>query len=165
MCSTCSLSQAGGLQSLRLLSTWRIACPVIARPCLGAGCGCSPPSGSRCPDCKLPDPPRAPHSTRRLRLALAQTIGPHTATQPFCEMPGCKSTDLTVDHRIPISEMPELAYEELQLPRVLCRSHSTTKGATVTDADKQAVLDAIAKRRARCNAYYRWKLGNGIGPL
>ncbi|MCA2254810.1 HNH endonuclease [Mycobacterium intracellulare] len=55
---------------------------------------------------------------------------------------------MTVDHIIPLSEAPKLAYEELNL-RVLCRTHNAERGGRCTDAEREHVLSAIKARRRR----------------
>lgn len=68
---------------------------------------------------------------------------------PFCET--CPATtDLTVDHIIPITERPDLRLEPLNC-RVLCRTCNGRRQDQCTDAERNQVLDAIAARRARTN--------------
>lgn len=70
---------------------------------------------------------------------------------PFCELCGA-TNDLTVDHIIPVSQRPELAYK-VENCRILCRSCNGTKaGAPPTDDERKAVedrLEASRQRRAR----------------
>jgi hypothetical protein len=65
----------------------------------------------------------------------------------FCEM--CSATDrLSVDHVIPVSERPDLAYEILNT-RVLCLSCNGRRGNNCTDAEREAVLNAITAKKER----------------
>ncbi|BBY82017.1 HNH endonuclease [Mycolicibacterium pulveris] len=67
----------------------------------------------------------------------------------MCEQLGCgATTDLTVDHIIPLTESPELAHEPLNC-RVLCRRHNAMRQDHCTDEEREAVLAAIAARKAR----------------
>jgi 5-methylcytosine-specific restriction endonuclease McrA len=72
---------------------------------------------------------------------------------PFCSVPGCPSTDLTLDHIISLAEDPSLALEPLNC-QVLCRSHNSARQDRCTDAERQAVHAAIAARTARRARYY-----------
>jgi 5-methylcytosine-specific restriction endonuclease McrA len=123
---------------------------VMHRPCIA--CGTLIPKGSRCDTCK---PKRKPRDTahagtdwrwRKLSKRL------RTAS-PFCEIPGCRSKDLTVDHIVPVSEAPNLAYDELNC-RVICRGHNAARGATCTDHERQQVLSAVKARKRRLASYY-----------
>jgi 5-methylcytosine-specific restriction endonuclease McrA len=122
----------------------------LPRPCLG--CGESIPSGSRCKDCRLPGKQRPRGHVRdtarwrRLSTRLRQL-------SPFCEIPGCSSTDLTVDHVISLDEDLTLAYEPLNC-RVLCNHHNGLRQHHCTDAERQAVHSAIAGRKAHQTRYY-----------
>lgn len=119
-------------------------------------CGDYTPKGlSRCAACKLPTAPRKATPGRKGRTAtdwqwrkLSQRL---RKASPFCERCGSKA-DLTVDHRIPLSERPDLAREPLNCA-VLCRSCNTRKGVACTDAEREQVLAAIAKRRQRAAGY------------
>ncbi|BBZ04887.1 hypothetical protein MCHIJ_43240 [Mycolicibacterium chitae] len=119
---------------------------MIARPC--TGCGDIIATGSRCADCRptrASTPPRShvayanngkwKNLSKRLRKA-----------SPFCEF--CGGTDhLQVDHIIPESIAPELAYTEENL-RVLDRDCNNPRQATYTHEEAQTVL-------ARLHATYR----------
>ncbi|EHB58975.1 hypothetical protein MycrhDRAFT_1411 [Mycolicibacterium rhodesiae JS60] len=118
------------------------------RPCIG--CGCLIPSGSRCADCQRP---LNNHYQRGRKGRTASDWRWRKLSEklrrlsPFCEK--ClATTDLTVDKIIPLSERPDLAHEELNL-RVLCRTCNSARGNTCTDAERQHVLDVIAKRASR----------------
>jgi 5-methylcytosine-specific restriction endonuclease McrA len=68
-------------------------------------------------------------------------------------MPGCPSTDLTVDHVVPLVEAPQLAHDELNC-RVLCRQHNAERGTQCTDDERIAVYAAInARTERRARAY------------
>lgn len=114
---------------------------MIARPC--AGCGDIIATGSRCADCRptrASSPPRShvayanngkwKNLSKRLRKA-----------SPFCET--CGSGDrLTVDHIVPESVAPELAYAEENL-RVLCHADNSRRQDTYTTEEAQHVLDRL----------------------
>lgn len=56
-----------------------------------------------------------------------------------------RDNGLTVDHIIPLSEAPKLAYGELKL-RVPCRTHNAERGGRCTAAEREQVLTAIKAR-------------------
>jgi hypothetical protein len=118
---------------------------VTPRPCIG--CGHIIDHGSRCHACT---PRRTCTRGTKGRTQtdwqwrkLSQRL---RKTSPFCEIPGCTSSDLTVDHIIPPTERPDLAHEELNC-RVYCRSHNAARSNRCTDEERQQVLDAIARRK------------------
>ena len=53
---------------------------------------------------------------RLVKLAIRQ--------QPYCSIPGCTGTDLTGDHRLPVSKGGTSTLENVQ---VLCRRHNSAK--------------------------------------
>ena len=110
---------------------------MISKPCLVCG---EPTPRSRCPDHQLKDTPRShvayannakwKNLSKRLRKA-----------SPFCET--CGSGDrLTVDHVIPESVAPELAYCEENL-RVLCHTDNSIRQNTYTADEAQHVLNRL----------------------
>lgn len=122
----------------------------MQRPCIG--CGVLIERGSRCDDCK-------PKNLKYQRGRMGRTASDWRwrklseklrRLSPFCEIPGCTSQDLTVDHIVPLSDPfgAELIHNESNL-RVICRRHNAERGNRCTDAERAQVLDAIAKRRAR----------------
>lgn len=118
------------------------------RPCIK--CGVLIATGSRCDDCRLrhrttPRGTKGRTATDRRWRNLSQKL---RRASPFCELPGCTSVDLTVDHIIPLSERTYLAYDEANL-RVICRRHNAAKGNRCTDIERDHVLAAIAARTAR----------------
>jgi 5-methylcytosine-specific restriction endonuclease McrA len=118
---------------------------MTARPCLG--CSVLVVSGSRCAACK---PKRTTTATRKERhrpAALDRLSKRLRQLSPFCEWCGT-TTDLVVDHIIPISEDPSLALEPLNC-RVVCRSENASRKANCTDAERQMVRDRIQARRNR----------------
>lgn len=115
----------------------------MRRPCLG--CSQLIDSGSRCAECRLK---RRPAPGRKGRTAtdwrwrkLSQRL---RKLSPFCEIPGCTSADLTVDHVIPLSDPlgGELVYDELNL-RVLCRTHNAERGRRCTSSERERVCCTI----------------------
>lgn len=118
---------------------------ALPRPCLG--CGESIQSGSRCADC-APRRPAKPSATSRGYDYRWQQLSKRVRrASPFCEQCG-NTADLTADHVIPKTEAPELRLEPLNV-RVLCRKCNGDRGDKCTDAERQAVRDAIAKRKQR----------------
>ena len=117
----------------------------LPRPCLG--CGEDVQTGSRCKDCRLPTKQRPRGHIRdtarwrRLSTRLRQL-------SPFCEIPGCSNTDLTVDHIISLDEDLSLANEPLNC-RVLCNRHNGQRRHHCTDEERRAVLAAIKARKDR----------------
>lgn len=121
---------------------------MIARPCLVCG---EVTDQSRCPEHRpkdlrrhrgrghTNDDPRMRRLSRRLRR-----------DSPFCEWCG-STTDLTVDHIVPKSEVPALTYNVANL-RVLCRDCNSRRGTNVTDDERNAVYAAVEARRERLTA-------------
>ncbi|WP_353961923.1 HNH endonuclease [Mycolicibacterium hippocampi] len=118
----------------------------MQRPCLG--CSTLIPKGSRCGDCQ---PKRPATPGRKGRTAtdwrwrkLSQKL---RRLSPFCEK--ClATTDLTVDHIIPLSERPDLARDEPNC-RVLCRLCNAARGERCTDQERQQVLATLGARQRR----------------
>lgn len=117
----------------------------LLKPCIKAGCGALSDK-AQCPQ-------HRPKDTRRIRHRPAHAatdwkwrkISEQTrAKQPWCSQCGT-TNDLTVDHIIPVSVDPSLAYEPLNLD-VLCRSCNGRKGDTITDTQIKAVHSAIHER-------------------
>lgn len=102
------------------------------KPCLVCG---EPSQANRCPEHPLRVTDRRPRDrvTRANRAAWKNLSRRLRKMQPWCSVPGCASTDLTVDHIVPLSEGGE-PYD-LDNLRVLCRSHNTqrTRGDGVID--------------------------------
>lgn len=120
---------------------------MTARPC--ARCGEVIAAGTYCDEHKPTDQrtgrthiawrndARWKNLSRRLRHAA-----------PFCEDCGSRR-DLTVDHIVPVSTVPELAYAEENC-RVLCRSDNGRRGNRYTEDEALQVLarlEATARRR------------------
>jgi len=120
----------------------------LYRPCLG--CGELIESGSRCASCAIPRksaPPKHKHLHTTRWTNLSKRLRKQS---PFCEI--CSATtDLVVDHVIPLSEDPSLAFEPLNC-RTLCRSHNASRRNTCTDEERQMVRDRISRRRRRPSA-------------
>ena len=95
---------------------------IFARPCLD--CGLVSREGNRCIRCQtaynraryIANPKPKPYASREWRNLSAKV----RKQRPWCEMCG-KTTNLTVDHIIPISKGGRLIAPVEQL-RVLCRS-------------------------------------------
>jgi 5-methylcytosine-specific restriction endonuclease McrA len=108
---------------------------------------------TRCADCTRPrdrsndKPPKHKHLHTARWTNLSKRL---RKASPFCEI--CQATtDLVVDHVIPLSERPDLAFEVANC-RVLCRPHNASRRATCTDEERAAVLARIAARKRRRTA-------------
>ena len=119
---------------------------MITKPCLACG---EPTEGSRCPDCRPPGAADRTHPA--LKTARWQRISRRLRkASPFCQACGA-TTNLHVDHIIPLGEDDSLAYELLNL-RVLCRDCNLGRRRNTTDDERQAVHAAIRRRRRRLPA-------------
>jgi 5-methylcytosine-specific restriction endonuclease McrA len=85
---------------------------VLVRLCPACGSHLPYPGRGKCRDCQREYERK--RGTRR--LAIKQ--------QPYCSVPGCTSTDLTGDHRVPLSRGGTSTLENVQ---VLCRRHNSAK--------------------------------------
>lgn len=129
---------------------------MIARPC--AGCGDVIASGSRCPDCRptrADTPPRTHVAYANLARwkRLSQKL---RKAQPWCTWCGI-TTHLQVDHIIPDSVAPELAYAEENL-RVLDAVCNNQRQANYTRQEAQHVLtrlEASYRRRPTATGRHR----------
>ena len=127
----------------------------IPRPCIQCGELVQPPA-SRCPEHRLKQAQRpTPSRAERNRPAALDRLSKRLRKQsPFCEYPGCGSTqNLELDHIIPVSEDPSLALEPLNC-RIYCRTHNRARGDRVTDAERAAVHAAIKAKRDRQARFY-----------
>lgn len=98
---------------------------VLPRPC--AGCG-KVVRASRCVDCqRVKERARPTRTQRGYDYSWNKLSKQLRQQQPFCSIPGCTNKDLTVDHKIPLSDAPYLRLEISNL-WVLCRMHNSRKG-------------------------------------
>ena len=110
---------------------------MTARPCLDCG---APSAGTRCPECSRQqqrDVPRdhvaSINNSRWKRLSQRLR-----RAAPHCE--ACNAiTELTVDHIVPVADVPELAYAQENC-RVLCRTCNGRRGNRHTDSEIHEVL-------------------------
>lgn len=119
----------------------------MIKPCVMCG---TPSRGSRCHEHRVKD-------TRRARRERGQAAYDEkwralsTAArraQPWCSDCG-SSSDLTADHVLPKSVVPELVHAAENVA-VRCRSCNSRRGTTgVTEADAQQVLDALNATQRR----------------
>lgn len=110
---------------------------TLHRPCLVCG---EPTRASRCPEHQLKDTPRShvAYANNARWKSLSKRI---RKASPFCEQ--CGSGDqLQVDHIIPESVAPELAYAEENL-RVLCALDNNRRQANYTPDEAQHVLNRL----------------------
>lgn len=96
------------------------------KPCIVCG---EPSDGPRCPE--HPREPRSgksktPNIVARNGTAWKNLSRRLRRLQPWCSVPGCGNTELTVDHIIPLIDGGE-PYEITNL-QVLCKSHNSAKG-------------------------------------
>ena len=71
---------------------------------------------------------------------------------PFCEW--CEATEqLSVDHVIPVSERPDLAYK-VENCRVLCLSCNGKRANNCTDDERATVLKRLQAAQARRAKFY-----------
>ncbi len=106
------------------------------------------PGRHRCASCatpreRTPAKPTNPHLHTARWTRLSKRLRKQS---PFCELCG-SGTDLVVDHVIPLSERPDLAFEVANL-RVLCRTDNASRQATCTDDERAMVLARIRPLRA-----------------
>lgn len=126
------------------------------KPCLVCG---EPSSASRCPEhpaAARPDTRPRDRVTRANRAAWKNLSRRLRRLQPWCSVPGCASTDLTVDHIVSLDDGGEpYALDNLQ---VLCRSHNTQR----TRGD--GVIDELIRLRAKPQRQLRMGLNRGVSP-
>ncbi|MGX9296120.1 HNH endonuclease [Tsukamurella paurometabola] len=118
---------------------------MTARPCLT--CGDLISSGTYCTDCKPAETGRDKKSAHWNTSRWKNLSRRLRRQAPFCEL--CSSTsNLQVDHILPIVDYPELTYEVENL-RVLCRTCNGRRGATFTLAEATDVLNRLLSEQAR----------------
>ncbi len=117
------------------------------KPCLVCG---DVSDATRCPEHRTKDERVRPAERRTARWArLSKRL---RKAQPFCLTCGSRD-DLTVDHVIPVTIRPDLAFEVDNLA-VLCRRCNSRKGTTVTKRDQTGGVtptesDASPRRKAQ----------------
>ncbi len=111
---------------------------MIARPC--TGCGAVIATGSRCPDCRpgRADAPPRSHVAYANNARWKNHSKRLRRTSPFCECCGAVEA-LTVDHIIPESVAPELAYCDENC-RVLCKPCNSRRQHHYTHEEARSVL-------------------------
>lgn len=119
---------------------------MLSKPCLACGEDAEP-GKSRCADCQPKRTTTLSRAERHRTSAWDRLSARLRKASPFCERCGA-TTDLTVDHIIPLAQDPALALEPLNC-RVLCRFHNGQRQHRCTDAERQAVHAAIAARKHR----------------
>ncbi|ASX00652.1 HNH endonuclease [Mycobacterium intracellulare subsp. chimaera] len=119
---------------------------MLSKPCLVCGEDAEPGT-SRCADCQPKRTTTLSRVERHRTSAWDRLSARLRKTSPFCEKCGT-TTDLTVDHIIPLAEDPTLALEPLNC-RVLCRFHNGQRQHHCADAERQAVHAAINARKQR----------------
>lgn len=123
----------------------------LPRPCIHPSCGELVTGGSRCPEhrIKRKGTQHHPHLNSNRWKRLSKRL---RKASPFCEL--CGATErLAVDHIIPLSEDPTLAFA-VENTRVLCVSCNATRKDHCTDEERQDVLARIAQRKRRISALH-----------
>lgn len=117
------------------------------KPCLVCG---EPSDGPRCPE--HPRGPRSgksktPNIVARNGTAWKNLSRRLRRLQPWCSVPGCGNTELTVDHIVPLVNGG--APFDLANLQVLCRSHNSAKGRGegVTRSDPRSAGKAQPEMR------------------
>lgn len=96
----------------------------MPRPCLVCG---EPSAESRCPDHRVHKTHTGRHAVHTNTTRWKKLSRKLRRMQPFCSTCGARD-DLTVDHKVPLTERPDLAYDLANLD-VLCRSCNSAKDA------------------------------------
>lgn len=124
----------------------------LQKPCIS--CGELIASGSRCPGCRLPTAsrPKASATRRGYDHRWANLSKRLRKQSPFCQTCG-STTNLTVDHIIPLSESPDLRLEPLNC-QVLCRTCNSRRNNRCANDERQAVHTAITARKGRLSRHY-----------
>lgn len=118
---------------------------MTARPCLH--CGDLITTGTRCSSCTPVETGRDKTSAHWNTSRWKNLSRRLRRQSPFCEL--CSSTsNLQVDHILPIVDYPELTYEVENL-RVLCRTCNGRRGASFTLAEATDVLNRLLSEQAR----------------
>ena len=104
------------------------------KPCLTCG---EPSDRSRCPEHRLDDHPNRDrkhlHNNTTRWKKLSRRL---RRMQPWCSTCGA-TDDLTVDHIVPLTQRPDLAYELTNLD-ILCRSCNGAKDGHLGGWGKRA---------------------------
>jgi 5-methylcytosine-specific restriction enzyme A len=94
-------------------------------------CGAVVPAGGRCPTCtKAQDQARGSSSERGYDHGWRQLRARFLAKHPMCQIAGCGTHAVEVDHIITIRSRPELRLSWSNL-RALCKHHHSQR--TMTD--------------------------------
>lgn len=126
----------------------------MMKPCLVCG---EPSTSTRCEQHTEPKVDNRPRDrvTRTNRAPWKNLSARLRRMQPWCSIPGCDDTDLTIDHIIPLAEGG--APYDLDNLRVLCRRHNSarTRGDGVNDdrlrppykAESESLSDSLDRVR------------------
>jgi 5-methylcytosine-specific restriction endonuclease McrA len=103
---------------------------MLVRLCPACGCHLPYPGRGKCKDCQREyERKRGTRRQRGYTDAWLRIVKVAIRQQPYCSVPGCTSTDLTGDHRVPLSKGGTSTLENIQ---VLCRRHNSAKRDRVT---------------------------------
>ena len=96
-----------------------------------------------CDGCKRERPRRRGTTSQRGYGAYWRKLSEQARRmQPYCSVPGCTGTDLTVDHIDPATRgQPGLTLADVQ---VLCRFHNSSKGAKRYRVEGSTTLETAA---------------------
>jgi 5-methylcytosine-specific restriction enzyme A len=98
---------------------------VLLRLCPACGCRLPYPGRGKCADCRREyERKRGTRRQRGYTDAWLRLVTLAIRQQPYCSVPGCTNTDLTGDHRVPLSRGGTSTLENVQ---VLCRRHNSAK--------------------------------------
>jgi 5-methylcytosine-specific restriction endonuclease McrA len=98
---------------------------MLVRLCPACGCHLPYPGRGKCGDCQRQyERKRGTRRQRGYTEAWLRLVRLAIRQQPYCSVPGCTNTDLTGDHRVPLSRGGTSTLENVQ---VLCRRHNSAK--------------------------------------
>ena len=131
---------------------------MTLKPCLKCGEPC--PEG-RCDEHRVKEAPKrqTPQRLTRSRSTWINLSRRLRRIQPWCSIPGCTDTDLTVDHIVPLAKGGDpYALTNLQ---VLCRSHNAAKGDETWGV---GVDGSPVAPSAKAQGQLRMGLNRGVSP-
>lgn len=101
-------------------------------------CGAIVPAGHRCPVCtKAHDQQRGTSRERGYDKGWEQLRRRFLTKHPMCQVPGCGTHSIEVDHILPIRQWPELRLVWSNL-RALCKHHHSQRTMTDQNAARAA---------------------------
>lgn len=116
------------------------------KPCILCG---EPSPRSRCPDHQNHKSSAGRHAVHLNNTRWKKLSRKLRRMQPFCSTCGARE-DLTVDHIVPLTERPDLAYDLDNLD-ILCRSCNSAKDAHLGGWGKRAGQPPEGKAQGAMN--------------